>query len=131
MANIYSYRNYKLNKTTKPRYLKHGGIIAGGVAHAEKNNIGDMGIPVVPFDSYQKHGKYIKEHKEVEVESEEIVFNEETSIQLDTLVDEYLECGCRGKLFLIGQIIYEATKNLVDETCRTECKFEPKLNKIR
>lgn len=134
MKTIFSYSKVKKTQVPKARYAirKHGGIIAGGVGHAEKNMIGDNGIPVVPIKSYmQSGGKYIRNDKKVEVESEEIVFNKETSDSIDKLVDEYNDCGCSGKIMMLGQVVMEAVRNLVDETCRTDCKFEPKLSKIR
>lgn len=134
MKSIFSYSKVKKNRFPKASYIsrKHGGIIAEGVAHAQKNNIGDNGIPVVPINSYLKSGgRYLKEEKKVEVESEEIVFNKETSDGINRLVNEYNDCKCSGKIFSLGQIIMEAVRNLVDETCRTDCKFEPKLSKIR
>jgi len=130
--NIYGFSAQRNRNTSKGRTLKDGGIIAGGVAHAENNNIGDKGIPVVSIESYNtNNGKYIKSDKQVEVESEEIVFNEETSLKINKLVEEYNTCKCEGKLRLLGQVILEATRNLVDETCRTSCKFESKLQKIK
>ena len=134
MSTRFSYSRIKRAKTPPSRIIirKHGGIIAGGVGHANRNNIGDYGIPVVPINSYmQNGGKYIADDKKVEVESEEIVFNKETSDKIDQLVDEYNGCGCSGKLQMLGSVILDAVKNLKDETCRTECKFEPKLKEIR
>jgi len=112
--------------------FEYGGIIAGGVGHAEKNSIGDRGIPVVHAGLYlKKGGTYSKEQKEAEVESKEIVFNLKTADQIDKLIEEYAECGCPGKLVMLGQLVKEALKNTKDQTCRDSCEFEPKLKQIK
>lgn len=117
--------------TKKPKY-RVGGIIAGGVDHSQKNSIGDMGIPVVPVAQYLKSGgKYDKNSKVAEVEQKEIVFNKETALKIDELVDQYNDCKCPGKLLALGNLIKEALKNTSDETCRISCEFKPKLDKIK
>ena len=114
------------------RSFKQGGIIAGGVLHSEKNQLGDKGIPVVPMNSFMKEGgKYDKNAKLAEIEAAEIIFFKETANQIDTLVDEYIDCGCGGKLIALGKLVHEAFKSTTDETCRTKCEFKPKLDKIK
>lgn len=121
-----------LNKENKVKKFKVGGIVAGGVGHDDYNEIGDRGIPVVSVKSFMKQGgKYDRKHKRAEVESEEIVFNRETAVKIDKLVDEYNSCKCKNKLISLGNLIIEALKNTTDETCRTGCKFEPKLKNIK
>ena len=66
-----------------------------------------------------------------EIESKELIFNKETADKLDLLVNEYNECGCPGKLVLLGELVFNALKNTTDETCRTACEFKPKLDKIK
>lgn len=111
---------------------KMGGIIVGGVGHNQKNNIGDYGVPVVPTFAFMKSGgKYDKTVKIAEIEDSELIFNLETAQNIEKLVDEYLECGCTGKLIALGSIVKEALKNTSDETCRTGCRFESKLKTIK
>lgn len=121
----------KRNRPLKPVF-KLGGIIAGGVSHDEANLIGDKGIPVVSYNSYMKKGgKYDLKDKTAEVESEEIVFTKETAEKIDKLVDEYENCKCPKKLVALGELIKKALKSTTDETCRTQCKFEPALKSIK
>lgn len=111
--------------------FRNGGIIVGGVLHSEKNNMGDFGVPVVPLDSFNNGGKYIKNHKIAEIEKEELILNRETSSKIERLMKEYDECGCGNKLIQIGLIVKDALKNTSDETCRVECKYEPMLRNIK
>lgn len=107
-------------------------IIAGGVAHSEKNSIGDRGIPVVTLIGYEKAGnKYNREFKTAELESEEIVLSASATRSVLALIETYQACKCPKKLLEIGQLMKEELKNIKDETCRTGCKFEPIIRKIR
>lgn len=120
------------NSVSAIKLFKHGGIIAGGVLHSQKNKIGDKGIPVVPVNSYMKSGgKYNKNDKLAEIESSELIFYKETADKIDKLVDEYIDCGCPDKLVQLGKVVHLALKSTTDETCRTQCEFKPKLDKIK
>lgn len=123
-------KQYRQFNNSKYQVLKHGGIIVGGVLHSEKNHIGDFGVPVVPSESYLKGG-YIKNHKVAEIEKEELILNKETTQIIERLIKEYDDCLCGMKLVKIGMIIKEALKNVSDETCRVECKYDPILRKIK
>lgn len=122
------FREVKKNQI--PRF-ELGGIIAGGVAHAEKNKLGDKGIPVVDSNNfYKKGGRYSRVDKLAEVESEEIVFNLETAQKIENLVDKYLSCKCESVLLDLGYLAIDALKKTKDETCRTGCKFSVNGNVV-
>ncbi len=125
-------RKKKEITVSQPPSYKMGGIIAAGVGHNENNSIGDKGIPLIPAYSYhQSGGKYIKSMKLAEVESEEIVFNVETAQNINRLVEEYEGCGCPDKLVTLGKVVLEALSNTKDQTCKTGCKFKPKLEILK
>ena len=111
--------------------FRYGGIIAGGVGHDEKNDLGDRGIPVVDYTEFEKGGRYSKDIKHAEVESKELVFNKETADKINSLVKAYDGCLCPGKLVELGRVVKEALKITTDETCRTGCEFTPQMNKIK
>lgn len=119
--------------TSQPKFqrFRHGGVIVGGVLHSEKNSIGDYGVPVVPLESFNNGGKYVKNHKIAEIEKEELILNKETSSKIEYLIKEYEGCGCGNKLVEIGIIMKDALKNTSDETCRVECKYDPILRNIK
>lgn len=109
-----------------------GGIIIGGALHSEKNEIGDRGVPVIPINKYKKGG-YNKYHKIAEIERGEILFNRETSIKIENLIDEYDSCGCKKKLVEIGKLVKQAILNLEDKQCEINniCELDSKLSKIK
>lgn len=106
-----------------------GGIIVGGALHSEKNEIGDKGVPVV----HSFNNKYDKRNKTAEIERGEILFNKETALKIEKLVNEYNECGCKHKLVQLGQIVKEALKNVVDKQCELNniCEIDFNLRKIK
>jgi hypothetical protein len=121
----------KFSFSTRYKTFEIGGIIAGGVLHSEKNELGDRGIPVIPIQHLKQGGEYDKNTKVAEIEKEEIIFTAETALEIDKLVDEYNDCKCPMKLVDLGKLVFEALKNTSDETCRTKCEFKPKLDKIK
>lgn len=112
--------------------FKLGGIIAGGVAHAEKNKIGDRGIPVVPLYEFKKlGGKYNPQHKLAEIESKELILHSESAEQIQKKVEEYLATKDPSILEELGSLTYSTLQEVTDETCRTGCRFEPQMKRIK
>jgi len=101
---------------------KLGGIIVGGVLHSEKNKIGDKGVPVVTRFT---NGKYDKRFKTAEIERGEIIFNRETSLKIEKLINDYNDCGCNMKLIELGKLVKLAIDQLDDKQCEINniCKL--------
>jgi hypothetical protein len=100
------------------KLFKHGGIIAGGVSHSQNNQLGDKGIPVIPIENYKANGgKYDKNYKIAEIEHRELILYKQSAEQVDKLVDEYIDCGCPGKLVALGKYITSILPNIEDKAC--------------
>lgn len=109
-----------------------GGIIIGGALHSENNKIGDKGVPVIPIRKF-KQGGYNKNDKIAEIERGEILFNRETSMKIEQLVNEYDSCGCNGKLLMLGKLVKEALSKTNDKQCEINniCELDFKLSKLK
>lgn len=101
-----------------PTY-KAGGIITKGVLHSEYNNLGDKGVPAVP----QSLTSYDRKHKLFEVEIGEIIFNKETALKIENLVNNQIKNKNDNNLYELGKLTLLAIKNLDDKTCDSGCKF--------
>jgi hypothetical protein len=109
-----------------------GGIIVGGALHSENNQIGDKGVPVISRNFFEQGG-YNKKHKTAEIERGEILFNKETAVKIERLINEYTSCGCQGKLLLLGKLVKEALRNTQDKQCELNdiCEIDINLKKIK
>lgn len=101
-------------KKKKFQSYEVGGIITGGVLHAERNELGDKGIPLIPAG---KERVYDKSLKIAEIEKGEIIIRKRYAEDINKLVDEYEDCGCPMVLLQLGRLVKFVVDNLSDKQC--------------
>ena len=98
----------EMMRRKEERIMRSGGsinIIPRGVTHAQKNKMGDNGIPIISNNKM----------KLAEIEMNELLINSESSKEIEELSDKYKKTGDKKYLNQLGRLLKsEITNNTVD-----------------